>query len=231
MANTESSSISTFKLPERFNSDTPHKIIAELQELPHGDVECVVLDMSATTSMDSSGIGVLVFLYKELTAKGKALILKRPQRNIYNLLMETGIDRLFDVELSSGIKRGDAELGELDVQLHMEEEMIGDVCLISMSGVMNYPAGSSLFKKNMFISMASGNKILLDLKELAFFDSLSMGSVLRLSRLLIDSGGSMRICRANHVVRNVFESLGVDAIIPFYETREAALEDWVRWIM
>jgi len=231
MSNTEDSGTITFKLPERFNSDTPHKIVAELQELPHGDAECVVLDMSATASIDSSGIGVLVFLYKELTAKGKALILKRPQRNIYNLLMETGIDRLFDVELSSGIKRGDADLGELAVQLHMEEEMVGDVCVISMSGVMNYPAGSSLFKKNMFVSMASGNKILLDLKELAFFDSLSMGSVLRLSRLLIDSGGSMRVCRANHVVRSVFESLGVDAIIPFYETKEAALEDWVRWIM
>jgi len=230
MGNTESGTC-TFKLPERFNSDTPRKTITELQELPQGDWDCVVIDMSATSSMDSSGIGVLVFLYKELTAKGKSLVLKKPQRSIYNLLMETGIDRLFDVELSSGIKRGGAELNDLDVQLHMEDEMVGDVCVISMSGVMNYPAGSAVFKKNMFVSMAAGNKILLDLKELAFFDSLSMGSVLRLSRLLIDSGGAMRVCRANQVVHSVFQSLGVDAIIPFYETREAALEDWVRWIM
>ncbi|MCL2183561.1 MAG: STAS domain-containing protein [Chitinispirillia bacterium] len=219
-------SVCTFKLPERFTADTPRNIISELQDLPECDSSCVVLDMSATTSMDSAGIGVLVFLYKELTAKSKALVLRRPHRNIYGLLMETGIDRLFDVELSSGLKKADAGLSDLNVQLQMDAEMQGDICVIALKGVMNYPSGSMTFKKNMFLTLAAGNKVLLDFKELAFFDSLSVGSVLRLSRLMIDSGGSMRICCANHVVRNVFESLGVDAIIPFYDTKEAALDNW-----
>jgi anti-anti-sigma factor len=226
MAEISKDGILVFKLPERFGADIPREVITELQELSNGDCDCLVLDMSATTSMDSSGIGVLVFLYKELTAKSKALILRRPHRNIYGLLMETGIDRLFDVELSSGIKKADAELGDLNVQLQMDADMVKNVCVISLKGVMNYPAGSMIFKKNMFLTLASGNKVLLDFSELAFFDSLSVGAVLRLSRLMIDSGGSMRICNANHVVRNVFESLGVDAIIPFYESREAALDDW-----
>ena len=216
----------TYKLPERFNADTPRKVIAEIQELPHGEWDCVELDMSETVSMDSSGIGVLVFLYKELTAKSKYLVLKKPQRSIHTLLMETGIDRLFDVELSSGIKKANADLNELDVQLHMDEEMVGDICVISLAGVMNYPVGSAFFKKNMFLTLTMGNRILLDFKELAFFDSLSVGAVLRLSRLMQEGGGSMRVCCANHVVRNVFQSLGVDAIIPLFDTREAALESW-----
>jgi anti-anti-sigma factor len=218
--------VCTFKLPERFNAETPRSVIAELQDLPGGACDCVVLDMSGTASIDSSGMGVLVYLYKELTAKSKALILKRPQRNIYNLLMETGIDRLFDMELSSGIKKADAHLNELDAQVQMADEMVGGVCVISLSGVMNYPAGSTMFRKSMLLNLTVSGKILLDLKELAFFDSLSVGSVLRVSRLLADNGGAMRICGANHIVRNVFESLGVDAIIPFYDTREAALNNW-----
>jgi len=216
----------TFKMPERFNADTPRKLIDELEQLPNCDCSCVVLDMGDTSTMDSSGIGVLVQLYKGLTAKSIALVLRRPQKNIYNLLMETGIDRLFDVELSSGLKKANANLDDLNVQLHMDAEMAGSVCVISLKGVMNYPVGSMTFKKNMFLTLASGNKILLDLKELAFFDSLSVGAVLRLSRLMIDGGGAMRICCANHVVRNVFESLGVDAIIPLFESREAALDSW-----
>jgi anti-anti-sigma factor len=216
----------TFVMPERFNAATPYRTVAMLKGLPDSEWECVVLDMSETTVMDSAGIGVLVFLYKELMAKHKTLILKRPQRNIYNLLMEIGVDRLFDVELSSGVKKGDAKLTELDDQLQMVEEIVGDVYVISLSGVMNYPAGSSLFKKNMFLTLAYANKILIDCKGLAFFDSLSVGSMLRLSRLLQDNGGSMRICCANNVVQDVFVSLGIDSVIPRYGTREAALADW-----
>jgi anti-anti-sigma factor len=91
---------------------------------------------------------------------------------------------------------------------------------------MNYPAGSALFKKRMFLTLAYTNKIVLDCKGLAFFDSLSVGSVLRLSRLLQDNGGSMKICCANNVVRDTFASLGIDSIIRLYGTREAALADW-----
>ncbi|MCL2219077.1 MAG: STAS domain-containing protein [Chitinispirillia bacterium] len=227
MAEISNDGTCTVKMPERFSSETPRKFIDELREMPNSDCRCVVLDMSATSSLDSFGIGVLVYLYKELTAKSKALVLRRPHRNIYNLLMETGIDRLFDVELSSGVKKADADLNELNVQLQMDADMAGNVCVISLKGVMNYPVGSMTFKKNMFLTLASGNKVLLDFSQLAFFDSLSVGAILRLSRLMTESGGSMRICRANPIVKNVFESLGVDAIIPFFDTREEALDKWV----
>jgi anti-anti-sigma factor len=216
----------TFVMPERFNAATPYKTVAMLKGLPDSEWECIVLDMSETTAMDSAGIGVLVFLYKELMAKSKALILKRPQRNIYNLLTEIGVDRLFDVELSSGVKKGDVRLTDLDDQLRMEEAVVGDIYIVSLFGVMNYPSGSSLFKKNMFLTLSHANKILVDCKGLAFFDSLSVGSMLRLSRLLQDNGGSLRICCANNVVQDVFVSLGIDSVIPRYGTREAALADW-----
>ena len=216
----------TFKMPEHFNSETPIKTVTMLKELPASEWECVILDMSETAFMDSVGIGVLVFLYKELTARSKSLVLRRPQRKIYNLLSEIGVDRLFDVELSSGVKRGDAGLTELNDQLNIEEEVVGEVYVISLAGVMNYPAGSALFKNHMFLTLAYTNKILLDCSGLAFFDSLSVGSVLRLSRLLQDNGGSMKVCCANNVVRDIFASLGIDSIISIYNTREAALADW-----
>jgi anti-anti-sigma factor len=214
-----------YKLPQHFDSSTPRSVIDTLQALPEGEWDCVTLDMSATMSMDSSGIGVLVFLYKELTAKNKAFVLKKPQRGVYNFLMETGIDRLFDIEMSSGVIKADAQLSSLDIQLSVVEDMIGDACVLSLIGVMNYPAGSAQFKKDMFMALATSSKIILDLGDLAFFDSLSVGSVLRLGRLLRDNNGSLKICRANPVVRNVFESLGVDQIIPIYDTREEALAD------
>ncbi|MDR2693303.1 MAG: STAS domain-containing protein [Chitinispirillales bacterium] len=216
----------TFKMPERLNAETPHKTVAMLKELPKGNWERVVLDMSDTVFMDSAGIGVLVFLYKELTANSKTFVLRKPQRKIYELLTEIGVDRLFDVELSSGVRKGEARLNELDNQLRIDEEAVNDIYIISLAGVMNYPAGSTLFKNRMFMTLANTNKILLDCNGLAFFDSLSVGSLLRLSRLLQDNGGSMKVCCANNVVRDIFASLGIDSIIRLYGTRESALADW-----
>jgi anti-sigma B factor antagonist len=213
-------------MPERFTAETPHKTVATLKELPKGKWERVVLDMSDTTFMDSTGMGVLVFLYKELTATHKSLVLSKPQQKIYDLLAEVGVDKLFDMELLSGVKRGGAQLTELDDKLQMEEETVGDIYIISLVGVMNYPSGSTLFKNRMFLTLAYTNKILLDFKGLVFFDSLSVGSVLRLNRLLQDSGGLMKVCCANNVVRDVFSSLGIDSIIRLYATRESALADW-----
>jgi len=223
---TDTDNTFVFKMPAHFGTTTPQETIKQLQDLSDSEWECIVLDLSDTVMMDSSGIGVLVFMYKELTAKSKALVLKKPQREIYNILIETGIDRLFDMEMSSGVRKANAELGELDTALHVTEEMAGDVCVLSLSGVMNYPAGSMYFKKNMFLALSESKRILLDFKDLAFFDSLSIGSILRLSRLLTDNGGSLRICCANQVIRNIFESLGIDSIIPFFDDREEALEDW-----
>jgi anti-anti-sigma factor len=139
--------------------------------------------------------------------------------------METGIDRLFDIEMSSGVIKADAQLSGLDVQLNVTEDMAGDVCVLSLFGLMNYPAGSAQFKKHMFMALTTSHKILLDMSDLAFFDSLSVGSILRLARLLRDNNGGMKICCANQVVRSVFESLGVDMLIPIYDTREEALAD------
>lgn len=224
MTDTENTFV--FKMPENFGASTSQQVITQLHDLADSGWGCIVLDLSDTVMMDSSGIGELVFMYKELTAKSKALVLKKPQRDIYNILIETGIDRLFDMEMSSGIRRADAELGELDTALNVTEETVGDVCVLSLSGVMNYPAGSMYFKKNMFLALSESKRILLDFKELAFFDSLSIGSILRLSRLLTDNGGSLRVCNANQVISGVFESLGIDSIIPFFETREEALDDW-----
>ncbi|MDR0306771.1 MAG: STAS domain-containing protein [Chitinispirillales bacterium] len=224
MSNTGNTFI--FKVPQQFGAATSAQVIMDLQSMVNSDYTCIVLDLSDTVMIDSSGIGVLVFMYKELTANSKAFILKKPQRDIYNLLIETGIDRLFEIEMSSGTKKAEAELGELDTALSVTEEMVGDVCVLSLSGVMNYPAGSMYFKKNMFLAISESKRILLDFSQLAFFDSLSVGSILRLSRLLADNGGELRIAGANHVIRNVFESLGIDSVVPFYDTRESAFADW-----
>ncbi len=215
------------KVPELFGCGTVSKTLADVQTALSEEWENLVLDLKETVMMDSSGIGILVFVYQELKNQGKSLLLTNLRNNVYDLLVETGIDKLFDVEKPNGIKKAEAvELLELDLPLEIKEERVGDVCILSFTGVMSYPAGAMQFKKQVFLSLVTTRNILLDFENLAFFDSLSIGSILRLTRLLRENGGSLRICSANLVIRNMFASLGIDSIIPLYDFRADALKDW-----
>lgn len=226
MENKTGADVFLFKMPEQFSCSVLSKTLSDLQKIIAGEWKCLVLDLSDTVMMDSSGVGSLVFVYQELRAKSKTLLLRNLQKNIYDLLVETGIDKLFDVEKPSGIKKAEVDLLQLDLPLDVTEETAGDVCILNLSGVMSYPAGSMQFKRCVFLSLAKSRKILLDFENLAFFDSLSVGSVLRLSRLMRENGGSLKVCGANLVIRNMFSSLGIDSIIPVCESRKEALAQW-----
>ncbi|MFP4163597.1 MAG: STAS domain-containing protein [Chitinispirillaceae bacterium] len=215
-----------FEMPEQFCCSDLSKTLSELQSAISGEWDSLVLDFSNTVMMDSSGVGSLVFVYQELRAKNRKLLLRNLKKNIYELLVETGIDKLFDVEKPSGIKRAEIDLLELDIPLDVTEEDHDDVCILNLSGVMSYPAGSMQFKRYVFLSLVKSRRILLDFNNLAFFDSLSVGSVLRLSRLMSENQGSIKVCGANLVIKNMFSSLGIDSIIPVFDSREEALADW-----
>ncbi|MFP4014214.1 MAG: STAS domain-containing protein [Chitinispirillaceae bacterium] len=226
MENRPDANAFVFKMPEQFGCSVLSQTLSDLQKVIAGEWKSLVLDLSDTVMMDSSGVGSLVFVYQELKARSKTLLLRNLQRNIYDLLVETGIDKLFDVEKPSGIRKAEVDLLQLDIPLDVTEEIVGDICILNLSGVMSYPAGSMQFKRCVFLSLAKSRKILLDFENLAFFDSLSVGSVLRLSRLMRENGGSLKVCSANLVIKNMFSSLGIDSIIPIYHSREEALARW-----
>jgi len=60
--------------------------------------ERVVLDLSALTFCDSTGLAVFVRLHKRAQAAGGVLVLRSPLPRVANVLTLTGLDRLFLVE-------------------------------------------------------------------------------------------------------------------------------------
>jgi anti-sigma B factor antagonist len=66
-------------------------------ELVDGGGE-VVLDLSALTFSDSTGLAGLVRLHKRARAAGGSLVLREPVERVRNLLTVTGLVRLFRIE-------------------------------------------------------------------------------------------------------------------------------------
>lgn len=60
---------------------------------------CVIVDLSELSFIDSSGIGALVFLYKRLIKKGKAMVIvgvKGQPKNLFDMLRISQNIRVYD---------------------------------------------------------------------------------------------------------------------------------------
>jgi anti-anti-sigma factor len=217
------------RLPAQFYQATSGSFLALLRkEIETGSVRFVI-DFAETTLIDSSAIGSLVSISKECKTRGISLCIRNLNGEIKELFMDTGLDKIFDIETQGKMQAAEVDLFEksVDIRLDMKTEIVGDVCIFHLGGVMNHPQGSRYVKQQFLLAMVQYKKILLDLEELTFFDSLSVSVVLNMNKLIKETGGSVRICGANYIVNDLFNTLNLNQIIPIFNVVTDALQDWV----
>jgi anti-anti-sigma factor len=220
--------MAVIKLPKKLiYPDTNDFIKTAREVLDKGIVE-LFIDFTETELVDSSAIGALVFTAKDYKARGVLITLRKINDSINGLFIDTGFDKIFNIESNKGVQFAEGDLFEnsIDIRLYIEKEITGDVCVIHLMGIMNNPQGSRYFKQEILLAMAHNKKILLDFKDLTYFDSLSISVVLNLNRLIKETGGSLRICGSNDIVDDLFNTLDLHQIIPFFKDQNAALAHW-----
>lgn len=215
--------------PQHFAGPVVKTVVAQvLEALEKQKARIFILNFQESDLIDSSGIGSLVSLAKDFRNSKAQLVLKNLDKDIFQLFVDTGLDKVFTIDTDGGIKQAEVDLFEnaVDIRVNIKKEAVGDVGVFSMSGVLNHPLGSSYFKQQFLLFLAHHKKILLDFDELTFFDSLSLSAVLNMNNLLKGTGGSLKICSPNYIVKDLLSTLSIDMIIPVYENRSEALIDW-----
>jgi Anti-anti-sigma regulatory factor (antagonist of anti-sigma factor) len=219
---------SVIKLPAKFTYTATNDFIKTArQELDNG-IQGLFIDFSQTEIVDSGAIGALVSMAKDCKSKGVGITLRNINDEINKLFVETGFDRIFNIDSKKGIQYAESEIfdNSIDVRLYIEKEMVGNISIFHLSGIMNNPQGSRYFKQEILLSMAQSKKILLDFKELTYFDSLSVSVILNMNKLIRETGGSLRICGSNDIVDDLFTTLNIHHIIPFFKDQDEALANW-----
>jgi anti-anti-sigma factor len=219
---------SVIRLPSRCEGRLSRELLSIVDQLQQESVSRCVVDMSEVSFVDSSCIGALASLAKGMRDRKGKLVIRNPSGIVYDLFCETGLDMIFDIERDEGVREARVDIFEtgVDIKLEIECEERGDVCIFHLGGVMNHPLGSRYFKQQLLLAIARHNKILLDFEELTFFDSLSVSVVLGMNKLVKDTGGSIRLCNANYIVRDLFETLNIHQVLPTFDTIDEALADW-----
>jgi anti-anti-sigma factor len=219
---------SVINLPAHCRGGFGKKLYTLITQENIEELHSIVFDFTDTKTLDSGMIGTLVSIDKEIKKHDGILTLKNLNDNITELFADTGMDILFNIESSTGITEAVIDIFKpsVDIRLEIETEVITDICIFHLSGIMNHPMGSRYFKQKVLLAMAEHKNILLDFENLTFFDSLSISVVLSLNKLLEETGGQLRFCCTNYIVKDLFTTLNIDHIIPMFDTIDNAMEAW-----
>ena len=80
--------------------DSAPKLRLALDPLIADGPEEIILNLSALTFIDSSGIAALVMAQKDLVAMGRRLSVRSPRANVIRVLEITGLAEFLGVELA-----------------------------------------------------------------------------------------------------------------------------------
>lgn len=229
MPTKESTHSVTLPMPRHYSGALVKDVGATINKLfVDAQARELVLDFSSSELVDSCAIGMLVSFAKEAHQRHVRLILKNLNDNLYQLFNHTGLDRIFTIERSEVLVAATVDFIEpsVDIKLGIEKEFPGEIVVFHLSGVMNHPCGSGYLKQQLLLSLTQYKKVLLDMDDLVFIDSLSLSVVLGLNSLLVDTGGCLGICRANYIVLDLLETLKIGTFIPMFGAIDEALSAW-----
>ncbi len=222
------SGIITVTLNERCSDFAMQEVKKNVKRSFEHESSVCILDFKKCTSLDSRALGQLVCLTHDSKLQNRSIVIKNLTEPLVSFFRDTGIDTLFDIDSSNGMQKAVVDLFDPagEIRLSIVSEDVAGVYILRLQGVMNHPAGSRFFKQKILVAMALYTRMLIDLEELTYFDSISVSVLLLMHRLLKESGGCMRLCGANYVVSDLFETLGIKNVMKVFETQTEALAEW-----
>ena len=91
---TSHNQIRVLSLPEGFDIGNYDEVTSTLDALVDDkNVDSVILDCNDMASLNSSGVGVIIFYFKEFEKKGKQLVLCQLNSIVQKVLKTIGFDR------------------------------------------------------------------------------------------------------------------------------------------
>ena len=99
-----SASVFVFKAPARFEARDVKVLRPEIERLAKLNVN-VAMDFARTETIDGSGVGALVYVFKRLAAGGKRLSIRNVSGQPLTLLDSAGLLRMLSVDRPEGLLR------------------------------------------------------------------------------------------------------------------------------
>jgi anti-sigma B factor antagonist len=123
------------------------------------------------------------------------------------------------------VELGPDELPQIEVRIATLET--GDrAYLVSVEGELDLYSAPRL-QAELDALASDASDVVLDLSQVTFIDSTALGAILAAGRRLREADGRLALVAATDATRKLLALVGVDRVLPIYESSERALEHLV----
>jgi anti-anti-sigma factor len=215
-------------MPDSISMDNYVKIEEEIVDAVEGPNTRIVLDMSATRNLFSSGLGMLIRLKKHLDKQKCEFVLVNVSHRLQDILVSVNLDKLFSVyatdvefEISQEdilAKRARDEKSGFVFDARIEKHMYR----ISMSGACRM--GKDLSRLAAFSPDRSIRYYVFDLAGLDMVDTAGIHLCAQLFVRIRDMGGAVVTFGADESVRDLMDVLNLTDFVRNYDGEREALK-------
>jgi N-acetylglucosaminyldiphosphoundecaprenol N-acetyl-beta-D-mannosaminyltransferase len=173
-----------------------------------------LLDLTGVRFIDSTGIGLLLFLRKQLHRAGRHLILIAPSTQVRRALRWLRLEECF--ELATDALDARAIITRRDQEKATPVLVTDTARSLAWQGEItadNAERVWSLTREPLNRLCALGRKISIDLSEVRFVDGTGLGVMVRARELAERQGGCLRFAEAQPAVRNVLNLATLDSLL------------------
>ena len=111
-------------------------------------------------------------------------------------------------------------MGYLDVT---EELIEPDVRVFKVAGEVDFDVAPELKQRIISRVEAGDRQLIVDLSAVAFIDSTAIGVLVATLKRLREAGGSLLVVCDNADVRGIFETVGLESVIPMHRSPQDAV--------
>jgi len=106
-------------------------------------------------------------------------------------------------------------------------KIIDDVAVFALSGrMMGDKLTSELYEEAKSLISKGVRKLVIDLLEVDFINSIGLGLIIACRTSMVKVGGSLKLLCSSHNIEKYFQITELDKFFEFYKSEEEALESY-----
>ena len=202
--------------------------LAFLESHPSGTF---ILDLSRCKSVHSRLIGMIVLLHNKFTADKRTLkIVSVPYEvwKVFDVMNLTALLNMDDVirDEREEAREAPRPTAQASATLKVDFETCQGTGVFIFAGKIHSSQDSATFLNIINKIIQDKERMLIDMKEVRYVDSLAIGVLSRLVKLTHEGKAFVRFCGASDMLMEIFRTSNLDRMIKIYDSREAALSGW-----
>ena len=107
-------------------------------------------------------------------------------------------------------------MGDFEIR---EDALEGDVRVFRVAGDVDFEVAPQLKRCIISRIQAGDRQLIVDLSAAGFVDSTAIGVLVGALKRLSDAGGSLVVVCDNEDVRSIFETVGLDNVMPLHRSQ------------